>query len=115
MIEYDVMLIDILKLSKRRKVVLSGGDAADLFPGHKCRHSQSEIGKIVGERVLESGAVAPAVVEGRIHGDETKLAFVDIVAIDPEITILRQHQMRGKLMRVPNVPCVVRFGVEFGA
>src|SRR5208282_4455346 len=115
MIEYDVMLIDILKLSKRRKIVLSGGDAADFFPGHKLRHSQSEIGKIVGERVLESGAVSSHVVERRIDGDEPKLAFIDVVAIDPKIAVLRQHQMRGELMDVANVPRVVRFGIELGA
>src|SRR5208282_3171753 len=115
MVEDDEVLIDVIKLGYRRKVVLAGGDAADLFPGHKLRHLESETGKIVSDRVFDSGAVASDVVEGRVDGDETKLAFVDIVAIDPEVAVLRQHQMRGELMKVANVPGVVGFGIEFGA
>src|SRR5271156_5684631 len=106
------MLIDVVKLCHRREVVLAGGDAADLFAGHVRRHPQSEIGKIVSDRVFEAGAVAPDVVEGRVDGHEAKLAFIYVVAVHPEVAVLREHQLRRDLMDVAGVPGVVGFRVE---
>jgi hypothetical protein len=108
------MLIDVIKLGYRRKVVLAGGDAADLFAGHIRRHSQSQIGKIVRERVFEAGAVASDVVEGRVDGHEAELAFIYMVAIHSEVAVLREHRLWCDLMGVADVPGVVGLCVEAG-
>src|SRR5271155_28382 len=108
------MSIDVVKLGCRRKVVLAGGDAAILFAGYIRRHPQSEIGQIVSDRVLESGAVASDVVERRVDRHEAELALIYIVAIHSEVAVLRQHQLRRDLMSVAGVPGVVGFGVKAG-
>src|SRR5208283_799792 len=81
-----------------------------LLPCHKNVRSQGEVFQVVGERVFGAAPVAAYVVEWRIDWDECELTFVEIVAVDPEIVILRIGQMMRELMRETGVPRVIGFG-----
>ena len=98
-----------------REIVLPGGDADVLLPGDENVGAQREVLKIVGQRIFGSAAIASHVVERRVDRHETELAFVKIVAIDPEIVVLGKGQMRRELMRESGVPGVVGFGERDGA
>src|ERR1700677_3250846 len=115
MVKNYVMIVDVLKLSQRRKIILASRHSAHFLPSDKGGRPQPEIADVVSQRVLDPGAIATDIVKRHVEGNKPKLSFVDIVPVDPEKTVRAPLEMRCELMSITDVPGIVRLGIECGA